>query len=106
MEHEGKALAADETDSHHHRAGIASVHTRAFITWLAIFPMVAVGMTVLGAVAADWHPLLRALALTLVVVPIAVYFAVPRLLVLERRLSGAVRGRSRRRASAGGATAG
>ena len=59
MEHEGKALAADETDTHHHRtAGIASVHVRAVITWLAIFPLAAVGMSVLAVLAPGWPPVL------------------------------------------------
>lgn len=90
MEHEGKALAADETDAHHHRtAGIASVHVRAVITWLAIFPLAAVGMSVLAAWAPGWPPVLRALTLTLVVVPAAVYFAVPRLLLIQAQLSQA-----------------
>jgi len=100
MEHEGTPLAADETDAHHHRApGIASVHVRAVITWIAIFPLVAVGMTVMGLFAGDWHPVLRALVLTLVVVPTAVYLVVPRLLKLHGRMSAAASARSRRRAS-------
>ena len=94
MEHEGKPLAADETDAHHHRsAGLASIHTRALITWAAIFPMAAVGMYVLAALAPDWPPVLRAFVLTLVVVPTAVYFAVPRLLLVHGRISRAVRSR-------------
>jgi antibiotic biosynthesis monooxygenase (ABM) superfamily enzyme len=88
MEHEGKALAADETDSKHHRPpGIATVHTRAVLTWIAIFPLVAIGMSVLSLVAADWPPVLRALVLTLVVVPTAVYVIVPRLLMLHSTVS-------------------
>ena len=95
MEHEGKALAADETDTYHHRGpGVASVHVRAILTWCAIFPMVAVGMTVMGPFTEDWHPVLRALALTLVVVPIAVYVAVPRLLLLHSRLGNAAHQRT------------
>jgi antibiotic biosynthesis monooxygenase (ABM) superfamily enzyme len=101
VEHEGKALAADETDVHHHRtAGIASVHVRAAITWLAIFPLAAVGMSVLAAWAPEWPPVLRALALTLVVVPTAVYVAVPRLLLMQARLSqAAARTQARRSAN-------
>ena len=100
MDHEGKALAADETDAHHHRTvGLASVHVRATVTWLAIFPLAAVGMSVLAAVAPGWPPVLRAFALTLVVVPIAVYFAVPRLLSIQARL-GKAAARSRARRSA------
>ena len=100
MEHEGKALAADDTDARHHRtAGMASVHVRAVITWLAIFPLAAVGMSVLAVVAPGWPPVLRAFTLTLVVVPIAVYFAVPRLLLLQTKLGHAApRTQARRRA--------
>lgn len=100
MEHEGKALAADETDTNHHRnPGIASVHVRALITWCAIFPLVAVGMTAMGPFTQDWHPVLRALALTLVVVPLAVYLVVPRLLLAQGRLSSAFRDRRAARRS-------
>ncbi|MCJ1697748.1 hypothetical protein MT349_18350 [Rathayibacter caricis] len=85
MEHDGKARAADEIDSHHRRAGVASVHVRALVTWLAIFPLVAIGMTLLSFVADDWPPVLRALVLTGVVVPLTVYQIVPRLLHLHAR---------------------
>ncbi|MCP9001815.1 hypothetical protein NFC73_19085 [Pseudarthrobacter sp. RMG13] len=56
-----------------------SIHVRAVITWLAIFPLVAVGMMVVAPLTEGWHPVLRALVLTLVVVPVAVYIVVPRL---------------------------
>jgi len=68
-----------------------SVHVRAVITWLAIFPLVALGMTAMGPVTVDWHPVLRALVLTAVVVPLAVYLVVPTLL----RWYGAIRARRR-----------
>ncbi|KRC60985.1 hypothetical protein ASE14_08520 [Agromyces sp. Root81] len=61
-------------------ASAPSVHVRAVITWLAIFPLVAVGMILIGPVSESWHPVLRAFVLTLVVVPLAVYLVVPRLL--------------------------
>ena len=57
-----------------------SVHVRAAITWLAIFPLVSVGMLLLAPVSESWHPILRALVLTAVVVPLAVYVVVPRFL--------------------------
>lgn len=63
------------------------MHVRAVLTWCAIFPLVAVGMSVMGLFAQDWHPILRAFVLTLVVVPLAVYVFVPRLLLLYTRLS-------------------
>ena len=87
MEHEGKALAADELDDKHHRnPAVASVHVRAAVTWLAIFPMVAVGMSVMGMTADSWPAILKALVLTVIVVPTTVYFAVPRLLILNSKL--------------------
>lgn len=69
------------------------VHIRAVITWLAIFPLVAIGMTAIAPVSTDWHPVVRALVLTLVVVPVAVYWVVPQLMrgygaiVRRRRVS-------------------
>lgn len=69
-----------------------SIHVRAVITWLAIFPLVAIGLILLGPVVDSWHPVLRALVLTLVVVPVAVYFVVPQLM----RAYGALRRRRAR----------
>ncbi|MBA4609138.1 hypothetical protein H1W00_11675 [Aeromicrobium sp. Marseille-Q0843] len=87
--HEGQALAADEVDHDHHRPpGVASVHTRAVVTWVAIYPLVAAGMVVLGRVAPDWPAPLRALVLTAIVVPVTVYATVPQLLRLELTLFG------------------
>jgi antibiotic biosynthesis monooxygenase (ABM) superfamily enzyme len=68
------------------RPALPSAHVRAVITWLAIFPLVAIGMLAMAQPTADWHPVLRALVLTLVVVPLAVYAVVPRLLGLYARL--------------------
>jgi len=76
-----------------------SIHIRAFITWLAIFPLVSVGMLLLGPFMESWHPVLRALLLTLLVVPAAVYFVVPKLFVaygmlVKRRVQRAARDRA------------
>ena len=57
---------------------------RAIITWLAIFPLVAIGMTAISPLTIGWHPVLRSLVLTLIVVPLAVYVVVPRLLALHQ----------------------
>lgn len=69
---------------------------RAAITWLAIFPLVAIGMTILAPLTESWHPALRALVLTLVVVPTAVYVVVPKLLAGY----GALKRRQARKATA------
>lgn len=66
---------------------VPSVHVRAFLTWIAIFPLVALGMVVIGPVSGDWHPVLRAFVLTLVIVPLAVYVIMPRLLRLYGRIA-------------------
>jgi antibiotic biosynthesis monooxygenase (ABM) superfamily enzyme len=98
VEHEGRALAADETDASHHRApGVASVHVRAVLTWCAIFPLVALGMTFMAWATPVWPPLLKALVLTAVVVPLAVYLLVPQLLRAHARASRAIAARRRRR---------
>jgi antibiotic biosynthesis monooxygenase (ABM) superfamily enzyme len=69
------------------------VHIRAVLTWLAIFPLVSIGMLVMAPFTEAWHPVLRAFVLTLVVVPLAVYLVVPRLLhahglLTQRRARG------------------
>ena len=65
---------------------IPSVHVRALATWITIFPLVALGMTLMTPISVDWHPVLRAFVLTLIVVPLAVYVIVPRVLALYVRL--------------------
>ncbi|WP_371818286.1 hypothetical protein [Pseudarthrobacter sp. C4D7] len=56
-----------------------SIHVRAAITWLAIFPLVAIGMMATAPLMEGWHPIFRAMGLTMVVVPTAVYVVLPRL---------------------------
>ena len=40
-----------------------SVHARAVITWIAIFPLVTLGFFAIAPFANDWNPVLRALVL-------------------------------------------
>ena len=54
-----------------------SIHVRAALTWLAIFPLVAIGITTMAPFTVGWDPVLRAFVLTLVVVPLAAYVVVP-----------------------------
>lgn len=62
---------------------------RVLATWLVIFPLVALGQLALAPVTEAWHPVLRTALLTAVVVPLAVGFAVPRVVkvlsLLRRR---------------------
>lgn len=69
------------------RPAMPSIHVRAALTWIAIFPLVAVGMTVLSPLTEGWHPVLRALVLTLAVVPLAVYVVMPWLLRAQGRMA-------------------
>jgi antibiotic biosynthesis monooxygenase (ABM) superfamily enzyme len=69
---------------------IPTVHERALITWLAIFPLVAIGLSVLGGLLGDAHPILKAFILTLIVVPLAVYVVVPQLMKVYFRIKKAL----------------
>jgi antibiotic biosynthesis monooxygenase (ABM) superfamily enzyme len=60
-----------------------SIHVRAVITWLAIFPLVAIGMIASAPLTENWHPIFRAMGLTMVVVPTAVYLVLPRLFAVH-----------------------
>jgi antibiotic biosynthesis monooxygenase (ABM) superfamily enzyme len=64
-----------------------SIRVRAFITWLTIFPLVALGVTFLLPALGTMNPVFKAFILTLIVVPLAVYVIVPRLLGLYVKLS-------------------
>jgi antibiotic biosynthesis monooxygenase (ABM) superfamily enzyme len=68
-----------------------SVHVRAVITWIAIFPLVTLGFFAIAPFAEDWNPVLRAFVLSLVVVPIAVYLVVPQLMRMYGRIRAARR---------------
>jgi antibiotic biosynthesis monooxygenase (ABM) superfamily enzyme len=63
-----------------------SIHVRAFITWLAIFPLVSLGFITIVPAMGDSHPLLKVFVLTLVVVPLAVYVVVPNLMKAYHRI--------------------
>lgn len=64
-----------------------SIHVRAFITWLAIFPLVAIGFYTVLSLMGDAAPILKVFVLTVIVVPLAVYLVVPNLLKLYFKLT-------------------
>ena len=64
-----------------------SVHVRAVITWLAIFPLVSIGFYTVVPLMGNAHPLLKVLVLTVIVVPLAVYLVVPNLMKLYFRIA-------------------
>ena len=71
-----------DSNSPQHKTPMAppSVHVRALITWTAIFPLVSIGFYAIKPFSAHWAPLLRAFVLSVVVVPVAVYIVVPKLM--------------------------
>ena len=69
-----------------------SIHVLAVLTWLAIFPLVAIGITAMAPFTVSWDPLLRVFVLTTVVVPLSVYLVVPWFVrIYDRYLGGANR---------------
>jgi antibiotic biosynthesis monooxygenase (ABM) superfamily enzyme len=64
-----------------------SIHARALITWLAIFPLVSIGFYTVIPLMAGAHPLLKVFVLTLLVVPAAVYIVVPNLMKVYAKLA-------------------
>ena len=62
-----------------------SIHVQAALTWLAIFPLVAIGITVMAPFTVGWDPLLRVFVLTLITVVLAVYLVVPWLMRIYDR---------------------
>ncbi|PPF36671.1 hypothetical protein [Pseudoclavibacter sp. AY1H1] len=63
-----------------------SIHVRAVLTWLAIFPLVAITSMLAEPLVGSWHPIARACVVTLVVVPLAVYLVVPSFVKLYGRI--------------------
>lgn len=69
-----------------------SVHRRALITWLAIYPTITAVLALVGGATAGLPLPVRTLILTAIVVPAAVYVLVPALV----KANAALAGRSRR----------
>jgi antibiotic biosynthesis monooxygenase (ABM) superfamily enzyme len=76
----------DPGASHSSPRAAPSIHVRAALTWLAIFPLVAIGITAMAPFTGGWDPVLRAFVLTLVVVPLAVYLVLPWLMSTYDRI--------------------
>lgn len=57
-----------------------SAHVRVVATWLAIFPMVSLGLYAVAPWSKNWPPILSAFLLTIVIVPLSVYFIVPKII--------------------------
>lgn len=64
-----------------------SVHRRALITWLAVYPTITVALGLLGPATAHLPLPLRTLILTAVVVPTAAYGLIPLLIKANAAVS-------------------
>lgn len=64
---------------------------QAAITWLAILPLVLVSSAVLAPLTAGWPDPLRTTLMITIVVPVAVFWAVPTLAKATQRLRGVPR---------------
>ena len=62
--------------------GTPSVHRRALLTWLAVFPTITLVQLVLSPYIGGWPLVARTAVVTAVAVPLSVYVLVPRLLRL------------------------
>lgn len=82
------------TSAQQHTPQPPSVHARAVITWIAIFPLVTLGFFAIAPFADDWSPVLRAFVLSVIVVPLAVYLVVPQLMRIYGKIRSARRARS------------
>lgn len=60
-------------------------YKRAVVIWIALYPAVVVALSVLRPLIGDWPIPLQALALTLVVIPAAVWVLIP---LVQRWLHG------------------
>lgn len=64
-----------------------SVHRRALITWLAVYPTITVVLGLLGPATAPLPLALQTLILTVIVVPVAAYALIPVLMKANAALA-------------------
>ncbi len=69
-------------------AAAPSVHRRALITWLAVYPTITLVLAALGPATAHLPLLLRTLILTGIAVPVVAYAVIPALLRANAALAG------------------
>lgn len=68
-------------------ARVPSVHRRALITWIAVYPTITVVLGLLGPATAHLPLVLRTLILTAIVVPVAAYVLIPLLMKANAALT-------------------
>ncbi|WP_063710951.1 hypothetical protein [Nocardia niigatensis] len=66
---------------------VPSVHRRALITWLAVYPTITLALALLGPVMAGLPVFVRTLVLTVIVVPTSAYVLIPMLTKANHHLA-------------------
>ncbi|APA97418.1 hypothetical protein [Nocardia seriolae] len=66
---------------------VPSVHRRAVITWLAVYPTITLALALLGPLMTGLPLMARTLVLTAVVVPATAYLLVPMLMKANHHLT-------------------
>ncbi|MGW5107941.1 hypothetical protein [Nocardia sp. NPDC004123] len=66
---------------------VPSVHRRALITWLAVYPTITIALALLGPEMASLPVFVRTLVLTAIVVPTSAYALIPMLLKANHHLT-------------------
>ncbi|MFC0600217.1 hypothetical protein [Streptomyces palmae] len=70
---------------------VPSVHRRALLTWLAVYPTITAAFLLLGPFTAHLPLALRTLVMTAIVVPVVVYVLIPALLKANHKAVTALR---------------
>ncbi|MFE9426745.1 hypothetical protein ACFYNO_27700 [Kitasatospora sp. NPDC006697] len=68
-------------------AAAPSVHRRALLTWVAVYPTITAAFLLLGPYLGHLPVAVRTLVMTGLVVPVVVYGLMPALLRVEKRLA-------------------
>ncbi|MFE2994976.1 hypothetical protein ACFXG4_08195 [Nocardia sp. NPDC059246] len=66
---------------------VPSVHRRALITWLAVYPTITIALALLGPEMASLPVFVRTLVLTAIVVPTSTYVLIPMLMKANHHLT-------------------
>ncbi|MEU6584776.1 hypothetical protein [Nocardia sp. NPDC046763] len=66
---------------------VPSVHRRALITWMAVYPTITIALALLGPEMASLPVFVRTLVLTAIVVPTSAYVLIPMLMKANHHLT-------------------
>ncbi|MFJ9366299.1 hypothetical protein ACIRRA_18050 [Nocardia sp. NPDC101769] len=66
---------------------VPSVHRRALITWMAVYPTITIALALLGPEMTSLPVFVRTLVLTVIVVPTSAYVLIPMLMKANHHLT-------------------